>query len=33
VISVSQSHESIDPALIKEARAIFDSIEFVAPEE
>jgi len=33
VISVSQSHESIDPALIEEARAIFDSIEFVGPDE
>lgn len=33
VISVSQSQESIDPALIKEGRAIFDSIEFVRPDK
>jgi len=33
VIAVGQSHESMDPALIDEARAIFDSIEFVAPDE
>jgi hypothetical protein len=33
VISVSQSNESIDPAMIKEGRAIFDSIEFVTPDE
>jgi hypothetical protein len=33
VIELGQSHESIDPALIKEARAIFDSIEFVGPDE
>ena len=33
VISVSQSDESIDPAMIKEARAIFDSIVFVRPDE
>ena len=33
VIRVSQSHESIDPALIKEGRAIFDSIVFVKPDE
>jgi len=33
VIAVGQSHESMDPALIEEARAIFDSIEFVAPDE
>ncbi|MET0715087.1 MAG: hypothetical protein ABWX92_09055 [Mycetocola sp.] len=32
VIAVGQSHESINPALIEEARAIFDSIEFVAPD-
>ena len=32
VIAVGQSHESIDPALTREARAVFDSIEFVAPE-
>ena len=33
VIAVGQSDESIDPALIEEARAIFDSIEFVGPDE
>ena len=33
VIAVGQSDESIDPALMKEARAIFDSIEFVGPDE
>ena len=33
VIAVGQSHESIDPALVREARAIFDSIEFVRPDE
>ena len=33
VIELGQSHESIDPALIEEARAIFDSIEFVGPDE
>jgi hypothetical protein len=33
VIELGQSDPSIDPALIKEARAIFDSIEFVGPEE
>jgi hypothetical protein len=33
VIAVGQSDESMDPALIEEARAIFDSIEFVAPDE
>ena len=33
VIELGQSDASIDPALIKEARAIFDSIEFVAPDE
>ena len=31
VIAVGQSDESIDPALTKEARAVFDSIEFVRP--
>jgi hypothetical protein len=33
VIELGQSHESIDPALIEESRAIFDSIEFVRPDE
>jgi len=33
VIAVGQFDESIDPALTKEARAVFDSIEFVAPDE
>ena len=33
VIAVGQSHESMDPALIEEARAIFDSIVFVGPDE
>ena len=33
VIAVGQSHESIDPALIEEARAIFDSIKFVKPDK
>ena len=33
VLELGQSHESIDPALIEEARAIFDSIEFVRPDE
>jgi len=33
VIAVGQSDESIDPALIEEARAIFDSIEFVRPDD
>jgi len=33
VITVSQSHESIDPAMIQEGRAIFDSIVFVKPDE
>lgn len=33
VIAVGQSHESIDPALTKEARAIFDSIKFVRPDK
>ena len=32
-IAVGQSHKSIDPALMKEARAIFDSIEFVKPDK
>ncbi len=32
VIAVGQFHESIDPALTREARAIFDSIVFVAPD-
>ena len=32
VISVGQFYESIDPALTDEARAVFDSIEFVAPD-
>lgn len=27
------SHESIDPAMFEEGRAIFDSIEFVGPDE
>jgi hypothetical protein len=33
VIAVGRSDESMDPALIEEARAIFDSIEFVTPDE
>ena len=33
VIAVGQSHESMDPALTKEARAIFDSIVFVRPNK
>ena len=33
VIVVGQSDESINPALTKEARAIFDSIVFVGPDE
>jgi hypothetical protein len=33
VIELAQSDPSIDPALIKEGRAIFDSIEFVGPDE
>ena len=33
VIAVGQSDESMDPALIEEARAVFDSIEFVGPDE
>ena len=32
VIAVGQFYESIDPALTKEARAVFDSIVFVAPD-
>ena len=32
VIAVGQFYESIDPALTTEARAVFDSIEFVAPD-
>jgi hypothetical protein len=32
VIAVGQSHESIDPELTTEARAVFDSIVFVAPD-
>lgn len=33
VIELGQSDPSVDPALIEEARAIFDSIEFVRPDE
>lgn len=33
VIVLGQPHESIDPALKKEARAIFDSIVFVRPNK
>ena len=33
VIEVGQEYESINPALTKEGRAIFDSIEFVGPDE
>ena len=33
VIALGQSDESMDPALIEEARAVFDSIEFVQPDE
>jgi hypothetical protein len=33
MIAVGQFYESIDPALIEEARAVFDSIEFVAPDQ
>lgn len=33
VIAVGQSHESIDPALTKEARASFYSTEFFGPDE
>ena len=33
LISMHQSHESIDPALTTEARAILDSIAFVTPDE
>ena len=32
VIAAGQSDESIDPVVIQEARAIFDSIEFVGPD-
>jgi hypothetical protein len=32
VIAVGQFYESIDPALTEEARAVFDSIVFVAPD-
>ncbi|MGC5172520.1 hypothetical protein ACPW96_01375 [Micromonospora sp. DT81.3] len=32
VIVLFQSNESIDPALTREARAVFDSIAFVAPD-
>jgi len=33
VIAVGQFDESVDPTLIEEARAIFDSIVFVRPDE
>jgi hypothetical protein len=33
VIAVGRFYESVDPALITEARAVFDSIQFVAPDE
>jgi hypothetical protein len=33
VIELGRSHGSVDPALIEEARAVFDSIEFVGPDE
>lgn len=33
VIALVQPDESIDPALRREARAIFDSIQFVGPDE
>ena len=33
LIELAQSDPSIDPALIKEGRAVFDSIEFVRPDE
>ena len=33
VIAVGQFDESVDPALTIEARAIFDSIEFVRPDQ
>ena len=33
VIELGQSDQSIDPALIEESRAVFDSIEFVRPDE
>ena len=32
VIAVGQFHESVDPALTAEARAVFDSIVFVSPD-
>jgi hypothetical protein len=32
LIVLTQPHETLNPALIKEARAILDSIEFVAPD-
>ena len=32
-IQVGRSHDAIDPALTREARAIFDSIEFIRPDE
>jgi hypothetical protein len=32
VIAVGQSHQSIDPALTKEARAVFDSIVFLGSD-
>jgi hypothetical protein len=33
VIALRYPDESIDPALRKEARAVFDSIVFVKPDE
>ncbi len=33
VIALYQDDESINPALRKEARAVFDSIEFAKPDE
>lgn len=33
VIALVQPDETIDPALAREARAVFDSIEFVSPDE
>jgi len=33
VIALVQPDESVDPALLEEARAIFESIEFVSPDE
>jgi hypothetical protein len=33
VIAVGQFDESVDPALTREARAIFDSIEFIGPDQ